>query len=53
MFRSFDVNKPGSDVEDLKGGVAGGSILKGWYHIDDFDLRSQCKKITAWCMKFL
>ena len=29
IFRSFDVNKPGSDVEDLKGGVAGGSILKG------------------------
>ena len=29
LHRSFDVNKPGSDVEDLKGGVAGGSILKG------------------------
>ncbi len=23
------MNKPGSEVEDLKGGVAGGSILKG------------------------
>lgn len=40
LFRSFDVNKPGSDVEDLKGGVAGGSILKGWYHLNDYDLRS-------------
>merc|ERR1712133_164608 len=29
IIRSFDANKPGSDVEDLKGGVAGGSILKG------------------------
>jgi len=29
IIRSFDVNKPGSEVEDLKGGVAGGSILKG------------------------
>ena len=29
MFRSFDVNKPGSEVDDLKGGVAGGSILQG------------------------
>ncbi len=29
IFRSFDVNKPGSEVDDLKGGVAGGSILKG------------------------
>jgi len=23
------VNKPGSEVDDLKGGVAGGSILQG------------------------
>jgi translation initiation factor 2 subunit 3 len=29
VVRSFDVNKPGSEVEMLKGGVAGGSILKG------------------------
>lgn len=24
-----DVNKPGCEVDDLKGGIAGGSILKG------------------------
>jgi len=29
VIRSFDVNKPGSEVDDLKGGVAGGSILMG------------------------
>ena len=29
VLRSFDVNKPGTDVESLKGGVIGGSILKG------------------------
>ena len=29
VIRSFDVNKPGSEVDDLKGGVAGGSILRG------------------------
>lgn len=29
VIRSFDVNKPGEEVEQLKGGVAGGSILKG------------------------
>lgn len=29
VIRSFDVNRPGSEVEDLKGGVAGGSILRG------------------------
>ena len=29
LIRSFDVNKPGSEVDELKGGVAGGSILQG------------------------
>ena len=29
VIRSFDVNKPGSEVHELKGGVAGGSILRG------------------------
>lgn len=29
VIRSFDVNKPGSEVDEIKGGVAGGSILKG------------------------
>merc|ERR1719311_1969387 len=29
IIRSFDVNKPGEEVNNLKGGVAGGSILKG------------------------
>jgi len=29
VIRSFDVNKPGCEVADLKGGVAGGSILSG------------------------
>ena len=28
VIRSFDVNKPGSEVDDLQGGVAGGSILQ-------------------------
>lgn len=28
VIRSFDVNKPGSEVEELQGGVAGGSILQ-------------------------
>jgi len=29
IIRSFDVNKPGCEVDELKGGVAGGSILQG------------------------
>eukprot|EP01114_Cavostelium_apophysatum_P015192 TRINITY_DN4093_c0_g1_i1.p1 TRINITY_DN4093_c0_g1~~TRINITY_DN4093_c0_g1_i1.p1 ORF type:complete len:495 (+),score=100.40 TRINITY_DN4093_c0_g1_i1:59-1486(+) len=35
VIRSFDVNKPGASVEDLKGGVAGGSIMKGVLKIGD------------------
>uniref|UniRef100_A0A803MQH1 Tr-type G domain-containing protein n=1 Tax=Chenopodium quinoa TaxID=63459 RepID=A0A803MQH1_CHEQI len=27
VIRSFDVNKPGYEVDDIRGGVAGGSIL--------------------------
>ncbi|KAI9218570.1 initiation factor eIF2 gamma, C terminal-domain-containing protein [Blastocladiella britannica] len=35
VIRSFDVNKPGAEVKDLKGGVAGGSILRGVLKIGD------------------
>jgi translation initiation factor 2 gamma subunit (eIF-2gamma) len=34
VIRSFDVNKPGEDAETLKGGVAGGTILKGVLKLD-------------------
>ena len=33
LIKSFDVNKPGCEVDDLKGGVAGGSILKGVWKV--------------------
>uniref|UniRef100_A0A1U7XI76 Eukaryotic translation initiation factor 2 subunit 3-like n=1 Tax=Nicotiana sylvestris TaxID=4096 RepID=A0A1U7XI76_NICSY len=29
VIRSFDVNKPGCGIDDMKGGVVGGSIFKG------------------------
>ncbi len=29
VARSFDVNKPGTDIESLKGGVIGGSLIQG------------------------
>ena len=35
VARSFDVNKPGSDIEKLKGGVVGGSILQGILKVGD------------------
>jgi len=35
IIRSFDVNKPGEEVQTLKGGVAGGSILEGILKVHD------------------
>eukprot|EP01116_Phalansterium_solitarium_P005003 TRINITY_DN1625_c0_g6_i1.p1 TRINITY_DN1625_c0_g6~~TRINITY_DN1625_c0_g6_i1.p1 ORF type:complete len:470 (-),score=159.75 TRINITY_DN1625_c0_g6_i1:408-1817(-) len=35
VIRSFDVNKPGAGIEDLKGGIAGGSILRGILKVGD------------------
>lgn len=29
VIRSFDVNKPGAEIDDLKGGVAGGTLFQG------------------------
>jgi translation initiation factor 2 subunit 3 len=29
IIRSFDVNKPGTEISSLKGGVVGGTILEG------------------------
>lgn len=35
VIRSFDVNRPGSDVHELRGGVAGGSIIQGVLRVGD------------------
>eukprot|EP00921_Rhytidocystis_pertsovi_P013917 GHVQ01022634.1.p1 GENE.GHVQ01022634.1~~GHVQ01022634.1.p1 ORF type:complete len:512 (-),score=61.50 GHVQ01022634.1:474-1862(-) len=35
VIRSFDVNKPGEEAQNLTGGVAGGSILKGMLKVGD------------------
>jgi len=35
VIRSFDVNKPGAEIEELKGGVAGGSIMRGVLKVGD------------------
>jgi translation initiation factor 2 subunit 3 len=35
IIRSFDVNKPGEDAENLKGGVAGGTIFRGVLRVGD------------------
>ncbi|MFP4116490.1 MAG: translation initiation factor IF-2 subunit gamma [Candidatus Aenigmatarchaeota archaeon] len=33
--RSFDVNKPGTTIDDIKGGVIGGSIIQGELSVGD------------------
>lgn len=35
IARSFDINRPGTKIENLKGGVIGGSVLKGQVKIGD------------------
>ncbi|MCX8161758.1 MAG: EF-Tu/IF-2/RF-3 family GTPase, partial [Candidatus Bathyarchaeota archaeon] len=35
VVRSFDVNKPGTPVQELRGGVIGGSIIQGRLRVGD------------------
>ncbi len=40
IARSFDVNRPGSSWRDIKGGVVGGSLIRGEFHEgDDIEIR--------------
>jgi translation initiation factor 2 subunit 3 len=35
IIRSFNINKPGTDIDNLNGGVIGGSIISGEIKLDD------------------
>lgn len=35
VLRSFDVNKPGTELKKLKGGVIGGSLIQGKFNVGD------------------
>jgi translation initiation factor 2 subunit 3 len=35
IVRSFDINKPGVDLKTIKGGVAGGSLIRGTLKVGD------------------
>jgi len=35
VLRSFDINKPGTEVEELHGGILGGSIIQGAFRVGD------------------
>ncbi|KAK9933801.1 hypothetical protein M0R45_020976 [Rubus argutus] len=36
VIRCFDVNKPGFEVDEIRGGVAGGSILRGVWKVNQY-----------------
>ena len=35
VLRSFDVNKPGTKIKEIKGGVIGGSLTEGIFNVGD------------------
>lgn len=35
IIRSFDINKPGCTIDNLKGGVVGGSLIEGILKVGD------------------
>ncbi len=35
VLRSFDVNKPGTKIKDMRGGVIGGSLTQGTFNVGD------------------
>jgi translation initiation factor 2 subunit 3 len=48
ILRSFDVNKPGTEVEELVGGVVGGSITQGIFKKgDEVEIRPGIKTETS------
>ncbi|MFX0152177.1 MAG: translation initiation factor IF-2 subunit gamma [Candidatus Hodarchaeota archaeon] len=49
VARSFDVNKPGQSPTKLKGGVVGGSIIRGKFSVDDeIEIRPGNRRGTKW-----
>lgn len=48
ITRSFDINKPGSNISDLLGGVLGGTLVKGKMNVGDvIEIRPGIVKKTA------
>jgi translation initiation factor 2 subunit 3 len=49
VARSFDVNRPGIDIEKLKGGVIGGSVIQGTIKIgDEIEIKPGVKVGEKW-----
>jgi len=53
VARSFDVNKPGTPPEKLKGGVIGGTIIQGKFKVgDEIEIRPGLRIIEKGKVKF-
>jgi translation initiation factor 2 subunit 3 len=49
VARSFDVNKPGQSPTKLRGGVVGGSIIRGKFSVDDeIEIRPGNRRGSKW-----
>ncbi|MBN2203108.1 MAG: translation initiation factor IF-2 subunit gamma [Candidatus Aenigmarchaeota archaeon] len=49
VVRSFDINKPGSDIDKLCGGVLGGGLVQGELKIgDEIEIRPGIKLNNQW-----
>ncbi|MFB6143785.1 MAG: translation initiation factor IF-2 subunit gamma [Candidatus Nanohaloarchaea archaeon] len=49
VARSFDINKPGTEVENIKGGVVGGSLVQGELEKgDEIELRPGLRDGDEW-----
>jgi len=45
IARSFDINRPGMEIKNIKGGVIGGSIIEGEFKIgDEIEIRPGVKR---------
>jgi len=52
VIRSFDVNKPGFEVDEIRGGVAGGSILRVCFFFMNLFKIENHFKCFSWHMMF-
>ncbi len=49
VARSFDVNRPGTSIENLKGAVIGGSVTEGSFSIgDEIEIKPGAKQGDKW-----
>lgn len=54
IARSFDINKPGISIDELKGGVIGGSLIKGSFkENEEIEIRPGLKITTEGITKWI